>query len=274
MVSKNLSKVGAVAWMAGVALLLVCVTVVGMDAVETELIEAREAGRIEVRVLGSESLDQVVVEVRNVDRSPLRVVLIPGTVFSTGDPKFQRMGVVREAVVTVAPGECKQVVVPVACIDMDLKQPEPGMVFQGEIDFQGPVGFTRLTTTPEFQAASFRIQQFAIWTLIASPTSRDEYAGLGLGPEIVEALVEQGLPEEIIAGLYYLPDLVFGLTDEEVEMLERWFGTAGVPVRGADEFYILLATGRPTMQELAYVGRMFIHAGIPLQGIAAVAARQ
>jgi hypothetical protein len=274
MVAKNRSKVGTMAGMVGGALLLFCMAVVGLDAVETELIEAFEAGQIDVLVLGSESLDQLVVEIRNVDQIPLRVVLVPGTIFSTGDPGFQRMGVVEEVIVTAAPGECKQVVVPVACLDMDLRQPESGMVFRGAIGFQGPGGITRLVTTPEFQEASFRIQQFAIWTLIATPGSREEYAGIGLGPEIVEALAEQGLPEEIIAGLYYLPDLVYALTDEEIEMLERLFDNAGVPVQGADEFYILLATGRPTMQELAYVGRMFAHAGIPLQGIAAVPARQ
>lgn len=260
---------------AGLALLLIGIAAVGMDAAQTELIEAFQAGRIHVVVLGAQRLDEVVVEIHNLDYTPLRISIMPGTVFSTGNLDYQRMGVVGQIIVTLGVGESRSIVVPVACLDMELKQPEPGMVFQGGLEFlgPGPANMARLTATPEFQDATFRIQQFAIWTLIAAPASRDEYQGIiGLGLEIVEALVSQGMPEDIIAVLYYLPEVVYSLSDEEIAVFEYFFSNAGVPVQGADEFYVLLATGRPTMQELAYIGRMFDHYGIPVEGIAAIAA--
>ena len=265
-------KAARIVGMMGVALLLIGIAVGGRDAVQTELIEALQAGRIDVFVFGAQSLDEVVVEIQNLDYTPLRISIMPGTVFSTGNLDYQRMGVVGQIIVTLGVGESRSIVVPVACLDMELKQPEPGMEFHGGIEFLGPESIATLVTIPDFQDATFRIQQFAVWTLIASPASRDDYAGIGLGLEIIEALVAQGLPEDIIAALYYLPEVVYSLSDDNIAALEYFFSNAGVPVQGADEFYILFSTGRPTMQELAYIGRMFDHYGIPVEGIAAIAA--
>ena len=145
-----------------------------------ELISADEAGIIEVTVLATPRLDQVSVWVRSYERTPIQVEILPGTVFSTGDAGYQRMGVIHRVVIHLDAWEEKTVIVPVACLDMELEQPYDGMIFQGGISPAISDAVSLLITLPEFQELAFRSQQFTLWTALTHPATREEYYGLGL----------------------------------------------------------------------------------------------
>ena len=234
-----------------------------------ELISADEAGIIEVTVRATPRLDQVSVWVRSYERTPIQVEILPGTVFSTGDAGYQRMGVIQRVVIHLDAWEEKTVIVPVACLDMELEQPYDGMVFRGGIAPAISDAVSLLITLPEFQELAFRSQQFTLWTALTHPATREEYYGLGLGGDAIDALVAFGISEDIIVSLYYFPEVFYEMPFPELMALEMLFAEVGVPVEGADELFLLFTTGRPTMQELAQIAQLLDLAGFALDGFMA-----
>lgn len=240
--------------------------------VETlELIRAHEAGVVEVTVQATRGLHQVSACVRSRQGVPIQLEVLPGTVFSTGDAEYQRMGVTHHVVVRLDAREEKQILVPVACLDMELEQPYEGMTFRGGIAQGDSEAVRRLISLPEFQGLTFRIRQFALWTAITQPAARENYPGLGLGPDVINALVDYGIPGDIITAFYYVPGIVYAMPLPGLMSLELLFAEVGIPVEGADELFLLFSAGRPTMQELARIARLLDLAGIPLDGFIATA---
>lgn len=256
-----------------VVLLLVGIVATVATADTVDLIDAHEEGRVQVTITGTGSLTRVTAQVRNLDTETVSVRIAPGTVFSTGDDRYQRMGVVGEVIVAVSPGQTKTVTVPVVCLDMKLDEPEEEMTFLGGLGRLDNEPIRRLVALPEFQDAGFRVQQFSIWKVLESLATHEEYMGLGLGGSVIDNLLSFGMSKELIAILYLYPEeLIYSLEDEEVWMLCLLFDMAGAPVDGADELVMLLSTGRPTSHELAAIDRLLSFAGIPFEGAAETAA--
>lgn len=231
---------------------------------EIELTKAVASGLVHCTAVAGEDLTYVVVYLENPSTKTLRIFILPGTVFAPSDSRYQQMGVIEMVVVVLSPYEKKSVLVPTACLDKDLKAPEKGMDMKLAPE-RSPGLITRVANSHTFQKASFRVRQFAIWTVLSRPASLDEYPGLGLGQEFVESLEALGLPVEILAYLYIAPEVVYALSKEDIEVLAFVFTLAGIPVESADDLYRLFSTGGPTKGELAQVRQIVEEAGLPIE---------
>ena len=232
----------------------------GPSQVDVDLTEAVANGQVGCSVVAERDLTHVVLHLRNLGTRALRIHILPGMVFAPADPGYQRMGVTETVVVVLSPREERKVRVATACLDMDCDEPEEGMPLTL---IPGVVPVARLANSPTFQQASFRVRQFAIWTVLSRPASVDEYPGLGLGQEFVEALEEMGFPVEYLIYFFAVPDLVYDFPEEDVEMLAFVFTSAGIPAESADDFYRLFSSGGPTKGELAQVRQILEEAGFP-----------
>jgi hypothetical protein len=67
--------------------------------------------------------------------------------------------------------------VPMACASMELDQPDANDAFTIST-IPAPEDLTKLLNLPDFHAETFRVQQFAIWTITDNPP-RDGYVHLG-----------------------------------------------------------------------------------------------
>lgn len=231
---------------------------------EVELVEAMACGRVRCVATAGGDLTYATLRLYNPGRQALRVLILPGTLLVPDNPAYQSMGVIDVVAVVLQPGEERDVVVPTACFDMALKQPDEGMAL-AVIRSEDAELVARLARSPTFQRASFRVQQFAIWTLLTRPTSIEDYHGIGLGRGFVEALEEMGLPVEVLAYFFLLPELVYELSEKELAVLIYVFTQAGIPITSVDDLYRIFSTGGPTWGELAQVRRIFEEAGLPLE---------
>ncbi|MEN3009451.1 MAG: hypothetical protein ABDI20_00450, partial [Candidatus Bipolaricaulaceae bacterium] len=181
---------------------------------EVELVEAMAQGRVRCTVIAHETLAHVTLRLHNPGTRALRILILPGTVFVPADPAYQKMGVIEVVAVVLRPGEEREVVVPTACLEMHRHGPTEGMTLAVARDSEAE-WVARLTRSPTFQRASFRVRQFAIWTLLARPASIEDYVGLGLGREFVEALKRLGFPVELLAYFHFWPETVYELPEED-----------------------------------------------------------
>ena len=244
-----------------VAVGFLAMTAVG-EEISVDLPSAIDQELVACRVVSQGELDHVVLLVKNMQEEPIQVIILPGTVFVPSDEAVQQMGAVDQVTIYLAPGEEKEVVVPTACFQMTLDQPGEDIEFVYVRQLPHDE-IRRLCSSPTFQTASFRVKQFAIWTLIENPNAVDDYAELGFGEEFVANLEELGFPLELLVLLWAYPEVLFELSEEEIEGLELIFTLAGIPVQSFDDLYQLLSTGGPTSGELAQVREIFIEAGIP-----------
>ncbi|MCS7240461.1 MAG: hypothetical protein NZ651_04375 [Candidatus Bipolaricaulota bacterium] len=236
---------------------------------EVELVEAVAQGQVRCTVIAQGTLAHVTLRLYNPGPQALRVLIIPGTLFVPPDPVYQIMGVIEVVAAVLRPGEEREVLVPTACFEMDRRGPTEGMILTIARSSDAEQ-LTRLIHSPTFQQASFRVRQFAIWTLLARPASPEDYVGLGLGQEFVEALEDLGVPVELLVYFYFMPESVYELSEEDIEMLAFVFTLAGIPVESADDLYRLFSTGGPTKGELAQVRQIFQEAGLPLEDFPAL----
>jgi len=255
-------------WMALIAVLLGTVLLGHSQQVqpqlEVELTEAVASGLVHCTAMAGEDLTHVVVHLENPGPQTLRILILPGTVFGPGDPEYQHMGVIDTVAVVLSPGEKKEVLVPTACLDKDLKGPEQGMDMNLMPEAEAGL-IARLASSPTFQQAPFRVRQFAIWTVLSRPASLDDYPGLGLGQKFVESLEALGFPVEILVYFFIAPEVVYELPEEDIEVLAFVFTLAGIPVESADDLYRLFSTGGPTKGELAQVRQILEEASLPVE---------
>lgn len=169
-----------------------------------ELHEAETRGVVKVEITG-DGLEWIRIVLESMFDVPLEVTILPGTIFEAQSAGTQDM-VVREAQTALlgTRGSRQSLTIPVACANMELGMPD------GEDRFtigRAPVSedLIKLLNLPEFRDETFRVQQFAIWTITDNPT-RDGYVGLGY------------------FGAGSGPD------DEEMERIRTLFARAGISI--------------------------------------------
>jgi len=143
---------------------------------EITLSDALAAGLVDMTAAG-QNLEELSLTLESLTDEPLDVVVPPGLVFEPAAGTTQPMVVITEAVVSVAPGESSSWTIDVACASMHLDQPDDSDAFTISTG-AASARLLRLLAVPDFADASFRVQQFAIWTITDNP-ARTGYVGLG-----------------------------------------------------------------------------------------------
>ncbi len=141
-----------------------------------ELRSAVAAGKVAVSGRGV-NLQQLEVTLASQVSQPLQVLIEPATVFRPGVAATQPMTTLAAQVVTLAPTESRTLTLDVACASMHLAQPGPSDQF-GLDATPSPTALVALLKVPDFAGQTFRVRQFAIWTITDNPT-RTGYVGLG-----------------------------------------------------------------------------------------------
>jgi len=170
-----------------------------------DLREAIELGLLTTEVRGM-SLERIEVEfeVSAELEDSIEVSITPGTMFLAPSPDLQTMVVREEMIVFLTPKRELSVKLDVACANMTLKAPAGGETYIVQIEPPAEE-LRKLLGLPEFQDSSFRLQQFAIWTITDNPAS-GRYIGLGVG--------DQGSPP----------------SRDELAQIRQWFEQAGIEV--------------------------------------------
>ncbi len=170
-----------------------------------DLREAIELGLLTTEVRGM-SLERIEVEFEvSADlEDSIELSIAPGTMFLAPSPDLQTMVVRDEMIVFLTPKRELSVKLDVACANMTLKAPEGGETYIVQIEPPAEE-LRKLLGLPEFQDSSFRLQQFAIWTITDNPSS-GRYIGLGVG--------DQGSPP----------------SRDELAQIRQWFEQAGIEV--------------------------------------------
>jgi hypothetical protein len=137
---------------------------------------AVEAGKVTVTGRGM-SLQRLEMSLTSRDTQTLRVAVEAGTLLHPGVAATQTMVAIAPQVVTLAPAETKTLTIDVACAAMHLDQPGSSDSFTMEPTL-ATSAVVSLVGLPDFSSQTFRVKQFAIWTITDNPT-RDGYVGLG-----------------------------------------------------------------------------------------------
>ena len=153
-----------------------------------ELRKAVAAGEVAVSGFG-DGLERLEIELRSKVEEPIRVVVNPGTVFDAARSATQAMVVTAKEVIALEPGATERTTLEVACSEMDKDQPGDDDRFK-LVKRTLPKDLTALLALEDFPNADFRMQQFAIWTILDDP-SRDGFVqlgsfGVGSGPSSKE----------------------------------------------------------------------------------------
>jgi hypothetical protein len=172
---------------------------------QIDLREAIELGLLTTEVRGV-SLERIEVEfeVSAELEDSIEMSITPGTMFLAPSPDLQTMVVRQEIIMFLNPKQELSVELKVACANMTLKAPEGGETYIVQIEPPAEE-LRKLLGLPEFQDSSFRLQQFAIWTITDNPSSGG-YVGLGVG--------DQGSPP----------------SRDELAQIRQWFEQAGIEV--------------------------------------------
>lgn len=169
-----------------------------------ELTEAQARGLAQVAITG-QGLEWINLVLESLSPDPLEIAISPGTVFQAQTAGTQNMVVRRETVAYLqSAGSQQTLTIQVACANMELGVPEEsdGFTISGA---PAPEDLIKLLTLPGFLDETFRVQQFAIWTITDNP-GRGEYVGLGY----------------FGAGT--------GPSEEEMQRIRALFNQAGIPI--------------------------------------------
>ncbi len=142
-----------------------------------ELSEALLKGLIKVSVSG-DGLESLGLSIESTSDDPLEVTVSAGTVFQANSGGTQNMVTREDGKVTVRTRGSKQsLAIDAACANMDRNTPSGSDTF---IISKTPASedLKKLLRLPGFRRKSFRVQQFAIWTITDNP-SRGGYVGIG-----------------------------------------------------------------------------------------------
>lgn len=145
---------------------------------QVDLMQAIEMGLLTANVRGV-SLESIEVEVSLKVDEQIELSILPGTTFLAPSPDLQTMVVRSEVFVFLEKKDEASLEVSVACANMRLKAPTGGEDYIVKIEPPAEE-LRKLMGLPEFQDASFRLQQFAIWTITDHP-ARGDYVGLTSG---------------------------------------------------------------------------------------------
>jgi len=144
---------------------------------EVELVEAVSKDLVEASVSGRDTLTSIQVSLASKSDDPLEVTILPGTIFEAQSASIQSMVVIVEKVILLDPFETTSTSVDAACANMRLDVPaeSDSLTLKGVAP---PEDLIRLLNLPDFHDETFRVRQFAIWTITDNP-ERDEYVGIG-----------------------------------------------------------------------------------------------
>jgi len=140
---------------------------------ERDILSLVDAGSIEVEVRGS-SIDEVGLSLRRLENEDFFVLIPAGTFFVSGDSSAQNMVSRRPVQVTLTDNAWRQVQVPAACANMELRVPNEGTSFSIR---SSPSQFELelLMTELENAGLGYIVEQAAIWIV----TDDASYADLG-----------------------------------------------------------------------------------------------
>ncbi len=170
---------------------------------EVELTAAKNQGIIEFTVYGLSTIDSIQLKLTSKSSLSLDIVVLPGTMFLAGTG-IQNMVVIKREVVLLLPNSNKTINIDAACMNMHLDVP-------GTTDSFGigttpiPDDLIKLLALEDFSQSTFRVQQFAIWTITDNP-KRNDYVGIGS------------------FGIGFGPD------DEEIAAIKELFQKAGISI--------------------------------------------
>lgn len=171
-----------------------------------DLQEAIALGLLTADVRGV-SLESIEVEASLKVEDSIELTIQPGTTFLAPSPDLQTMVVRHQVFIFLEEKDEVTLEVDVACANMHLEAPDGGEVYSVRIE--PPIEELRkLMGLTEFQDSSFRLQQFAIWTITDNP-ARGQYVGL------TSASGEGGGP-----------------SNSELQTIADWFESAGIPLDG------------------------------------------
>jgi len=140
-----------------------------IEAVADDLVEATISGD------GLQSID---ITLKSVSDDPLEVSISRGTIFGAQSAGVQSMVVIREEVLFLkSRGSVSSGSIYVACASMELDMPDKNDTFTISMD-PASEDLIKLLNGPDFNNETFRVKQFAIWTITDNPT-RHGYVGLG-----------------------------------------------------------------------------------------------
>ena len=143
-----------------------------------ELKDALDKNKIKLQVVGG-GLENIRLKLELNQAEPLEISIKPGVIFQARSASTQNM-VVREAkrIGLVKLGVEVEVAVKVACANMSKSTPTAQDSFTLSV-FPASLDLARLVSEPDLLKESFRVQQFAIWTITDNPPSAAGYVGLG-----------------------------------------------------------------------------------------------
>lgn len=138
---------------------------------EYDLRDALRRKLIQVQINGL-GLETVSLEMASKSNNPLVILIPAGTVFKPVSPQLQKMVVRIEQRIDLPPATeeepSKWIPVPVAALNMKLATPGPEDELQVDTPVREP-DLKKLLALSALSAESFRVQQFAIWTITENP---------------------------------------------------------------------------------------------------------
>lgn len=140
-----------------------------------ELSAAVAADKISITLRG-QSLQGLELTLESKIDTSIRVVVNPATMFVPRASGTQTMVVIEKAVITLEPEMELQVELDVACAQMHDETPTSKDGFR-IASKSSPADLVKLLRLPAFGDESFRVKQFAIWTITDNPTKAG-YVGL------------------------------------------------------------------------------------------------
>ncbi len=170
--------------------------------IELELAEAAARGLVQFTVSGNDLANiKLTLESRHDD--PLVVVIPAGAIFMAESSNLQNMMVRTEQRVWLDSSDREvSLTIPVACVNMERQVPAASDQLRLSTAAAGG-DLIKLVRLPDFQSQSFRVQQFAIWTITDNP-ARTEYVGISSF------------------------DVGSGPNDQEIQSIRRLFNQAGI----------------------------------------------
>ena len=127
--------------------------------------------------ISGNGLQRINIALKSTSDSPLQVVIPLGTIFETQSAGVQSMIVIESRVLSLKSRSSVSSSVPVACSTMELDQPDENNTFAIS-GIPAPEDLVKLLYNLDFKNETFRVKQFAIWTITDNPT-RDGYVGIG-----------------------------------------------------------------------------------------------
>jgi hypothetical protein len=245
--------------------------------VQLGLDEAEAMDLVETTVTGS-GLTSITLQLQSTSTAPLNVLVLPGTIFEAQSADVQDMVVTEtREVILSSYGSSEMLSVPAACANMHLEVPESSDTFTIR---RAPTSedLLKLLNVPGFLAETFRVQQFAIWTITENPNCRATYRGLGAwgfgsGPDEEEMERIETLFEEAEISTDKYPALGGRLKDTQATIVQvslTWgYGSWGyfsvknieVTIRNDTEFPIDIDEAPLTIdgkQSIPYIGEIIL----------------